>query len=1360
MLASAVEALAILGKVVGAGCLYLGETTAAPGGGLRAEILARWSGASAAQQPQGFPAQPELMTLPLEWEPWLSAGETIHGRLPASATEAVAHICCPSGEECLIAPLMTGTQLWGILHAARPASGVWRAGAADALRQAGALLLLRLQGWRKLDALEEDRLRYQTLLDQAPQAHHTLDSAGRITEVNQTWLSQLGYTREEVLGRWFGDFLHPSQREPFRNLQENWHLQGKPRRLESQLLRKDGSFFDACFVCLPGNPANRQAPHAQCTFFDITELKIANETLAHSELLKSLVLDSMNELVIYEDLQQNIIWANQTAQEHACQPDRQIQGQRCYAALYDRDSSCPGCPVLTVLNTKEPQRAELQAEDGRWWEVIGTPVFHPENGDQLVGVVKITREVTNKKNALKRLKDDEARYRAVVEDQTEFVCRFTPDGKLTFANTAICRLYRIDQITAIGSLLSDFLTPDELRRFTIRLERITPRHPIQTFRVHSITPQGRDFWADWTIRAIYNYDGFLVEYQAVGRDVTVEQTARLKLAESQASLEEAQQIAHIGSWRWDVEKNEVHWSNETWRIFGLPPQPGPLPRGYFRDYIHPEDYPRLEQAVAGALAEDAPYDVHYRILRPDGTVRRIHSRGVVRSSSMGQPFRFTGVIHDVTDLQAAQEALALSQRRLKALVDSMPDLLFTLDREGRYLEYYAPSTELLAVPPGTLLGRTMRETLPAAVADQAYAALHQAFLHGTVATFEYALELPAGRHWFEARMNRCSDGEVLAIVRDITPRMQTRQELIASQERFRNIVELATEGVLVMDEHEKISYVNERMAAMLSCACTELVGRPVASIMVPEEREDHARVVEQRRRGESSTYERRMQCKNGRVIDLMVSARALTHADGSFGGSFAMITDITAQKEAEQALKDSEARYRLLFEQLLDPVYVHHCLHAPDHETYILEANRAACELLGYTLEEMRQLRPEDLDADIDHSNQIDESVMDLLAGHPVVFSRRHRAKSGKIIPVEIHARTMEYKSETVIISVVRDIRHRLEAEEELKHSEQRFRRMFESHVRPMMLIEPRTGQIIDANAAAQHYYGYSREDFLRMDISDINMLPPEEVATARQRVSEDDCTHFIFPHRLANGEIRTVEVSVSQIEVGGQPLLFSIMNDITEREYAMEMLRASEVKFRSLLDVAPIGIGLVRDREVQWTNRAMQEMLCYPSEALDGQSARMLYPTEEEFITTGQSYLQAIDKTGHGIFETRWVRSNGAILDIVLTTSLINPLDSTQGVIFTATDITQRKLTEADRDRLIADLRQSLTQIRTLSGLLPICANCKKIRNDTGYWQQIEGYIQEHSTAQFSHSICPECVSKLYPDYKAEDADGDEPAG
>ncbi len=151
-------------------------------------------------------------------------------------------------------------------------------------------------------------------------------------------------------------------------------------------------------------------------------------------------------------------------------------------------------------------------------------------------------------------------------------------------------------------------------------------------------------------------------------------------------------------------------------------------------------------------------------------------------------------------------------------------------------------------------------------------------------------------------------------------------------------------------------------------------------------------------------------------------------------------------------------------------------------------------------------------------------------------------------------------------------------AENRLRESEEQFRGMFEKHSAVMLLIEPVTGRILDANRAAETFYGYTAPQLRSMSIHKINMAPLDEAEAQRNLVSQEHCKYSIFPHRLANGEVRTVEIHSSLIEKKETPVLFSIIHDITEQKRAEEEALRNEARLEKIVDILHYKADSVQD--------------------------------------------------------------------------------------------------------------------------------------------------------------------------------------
>ena len=158
-----------------------------------------------------------------------------------------------------------------------------------------------------------------------------------------------------------------------------------------------------------------------------------------------------------------------------------------------------------------------------------------------------------------------------------------------------------------------------------------------------------------------------------------------KLRGSEEKLAQSQHIAHLGYWERDLASDRVYWSDETYQIFGLEPQEAEMNFNRFQDLLHPEDRELVKQAIGKALAGGPRYDMEYRILRPDGEVRFVHTQGDVVKDSSGQPYRMFGIAQDVTEQKRAEQALRDAEHKYRAIFENSIEGIFQSTREGKFL---------------------------------------------------------------------------------------------------------------------------------------------------------------------------------------------------------------------------------------------------------------------------------------------------------------------------------------------------------------------------------------------------------------------------------------------------------------------------------------------------------------------------------------------------------------------------------------------------------------------------------------------------------------------------------------------------
>ena len=261
--------------------------------------------------------------------------------------------------------------------------------------------------------------------------------------------------------------------------------------------------------------------------------------------------------------------------------------------------------------------------------------------------------------------------------------------------------------------------------------------------------------------------------------------------------------------------------------------------------------------------------------------------------------------------------------------------------------------------------------------------------------------------------------------------------LRASEEKFRHFAENANEGIWALDAGQRVTFVNPRLADMLGYAVDGMIGRPAVDFLCEEDLADHRFKMEERRRGERATYERRMRHRDGTPVWTLISAVPILDPAGRFSGAFGMFTDITARKAADQAIRESEERFRLTFDTSPDSININRL-----DDGLIVDVNQGFTALTGWRREEV--LGRTSLEINIWHDPGDRRRLVERLNATGVCdnLQAQFRRKDGSLTTALMSARVLSLNGVRHIVSITRDISQRIAAEDALKESEERYRQV------------------------------------------------------------------------------------------------------------------------------------------------------------------------------------------------------------------------------------------------------------------------------------------------------------------------------
>ena len=449
---------------------------------------------------------------------------------------------------------------------------------------------------------------------------------------------------------------------------------------------------------------------------------------------------------------------------------------------------------------------------------------------------------------------------------------------------------------------------------------------------------------------------------------------------------------------------------------------------------------------------------------------------------------------------------------------------------------------------------------------------------------------------FEAAPIHDAQGDLVGAIetlQDFTEHKSLEEAFVDERDFNAAVLDTAGAIVAVLDQDGRIAQFNRACEQATGYTFEEVRGKYVFDFLIlPEEREDVERVFKNLKAGQfPNTYKNYWMAKDGSRRFIAWSNTALLDKDGTVKWVIATGIDITDSDIAEEELRFKS----LLLDRAMDSVFVH------DFDGTFIYLNEAAYKARGYTREELLDMKIKDL-ATSENADLFDERIAQLKKGSSAVFESAHVKKDGSVLSVEVHAHIVEFQGKEVIIAIARDITSRKLAEELLKESEERYRRLVE--LSPVAIAVHSGGKIVYANAAAAKLLGTSEPSEL-IDRPILSLVHPEDHALVKERVSlmmqgnEVDLTEERFV-RL-DGEIIDVEVAASPIVYNGKQAIQVAVRDVTEHRQALAAVVEAKERVEQLYRVMPSAVFTVDSESLitSFNDKAVEITGYEPSEII-----------------------------------------------------------------------------------------------------------------------------------------------------------------
>lgn len=1185
-------------------------------------------------------------------------------------------------------------------------------------------------------ALKESEERYRLHFDNVQDVIFSLDRDLRLVSISPSIEHVMGFRPEHVIGKSFSEleFLPPAEKgRAFFNSRRVFDGEVL-NEIEYEFFTRDGSRVVGSVSARPYYE-DSEVVQIFCVARNITERRLAEEARRESEERFKAIFETAQDCIFIKDRDLNYVQVNPALERLFEMSADEIIGHGDEVLFGDEVAPLVREVDLKVLEgeiVEEQVEKPVQGQPA-FFHVIKVPM---RSGDgRIIGLCGIARDVTEKMKSEERLRT----LGAAVEQTTEGVVVTDPDGNVQYVNEAWARMHGYEPQELIGKRSFTFHNKEQIE------EQLKPFIKAMMKTGHCSGEVGhvrkdKSAFPTWMSGAvIHDAEGKDIGLVGIARDITERKLAEQALKESEeryARLVEASPDA-IGV---TVDGKAVFGNNAVLKLLGADSH-DEVNGKPIMDFVHPEDRKAVEDNIRRMMLNQ-PYSTltERRLLLPDGMIIDVEI-AAVPTVYQGRP-AVQAIIRDISERKRAEQALRESEEKFLTFVQDSAYAYFEVDLMGNYTYANQTGEEMIGYTLEQDKGLNFRDVIVEEDLERAVRDLALVFTEPNAGPKEYRLKRKDGEV-IDVEINTLplkKNGKIVGFMgtaMDITFRKTADRAIRQSEIRFRTAAECVSDLVYEWDiETMRFKWFGD-VERMFGYPPGEFP-RDVdgwGQLLEPEDLERMRKAVERTlRTGEPYCQEYRIRKKSGRgYVDILSRGAALPDENGNLQKWIGSITDVTEQRRAERALKESENLYRLLTENSTDVIW---SMDLTMKNTFISPSIE---RFLGYSIKEHLNrpiheiLTPQSLQTAIRAFNEVMELEKKGGTGgeeRARVLELEYYHKDGHTVWAEANATLMrdEQGKAIGVQGVSRDITERKKAQEAIRQSEQRYANLLAScpegigiHADGKILFINQAGADIMGADSPEEVIGKQVRDYLHPEYREILARRLKEMAESGRAAAPIE-EKFL---RVDGSEVE-VEVQAVPFDLDGRQAFQVVFRDVSEQKEALRRLQESEEKYHNLVENCPDAIAVAQDGTVVYINPAGVRMMgANDSEEIIGRPARdFIIPEHRDKVQerSGRLLNQGEKQVR---FEEKFMRIDGTVFD---GEAVLLPVDynGKPAVQIVYNDVTARKRAE---QALLRNVSRLYSLIENTTDIISIVGAEGIIKYASPSTSKILGYREDEFT-------------------------------